>query len=150
MQRILITGSRDWTDYNRLVRTIQRYMAATLPMLYNEHAVPTRRAWDDTVIVHGGAIGADRLAAHWADGCDPPIKTEAHALTREDWQRNPRMAGYERNIKMVDLGADVCLAFIMPCRKADCPRIAPHGSHGASHCSDYAESVGIQTIRVTP
>jgi len=147
--RYLVTGSRDWTDRGTIARTIQRYMNSHLPMLYEGH-IPQHRDWSDVVIVHGGARGADLLAAEWAEGCDPPIKTEAHPLTAADWEAHPRVAGYLRNIDMVAAGADVCFAFVKPCRKLNCNRIEPHGSHGASHCSDLAESVGIETIRVMP
>lgn len=146
--RILITGSRDWTDRVTISRTILRYMNERLPMIYEDH-IPIRRDWSDVVIVHGAARGADLLAAEWAEGCDPPIKTESHPVTRADWRARPQIAGYLRNIHMVSLGADVCMGFIKPCRKPDCPRLEPHGSHGASHTTDLADSVGIETIRVT-
>lgn len=147
--RILITGSRDWTDQGRIARTIMRYLAATTEMLYDDDSVPIRRNTNEVVIVHGGARGADQLAATWAEGCEPPIATEAHPVTQQMWQENPRVAGYMRNIDMVAMGADVCLAFISPCHKDGCHRPEPHGSHGASHTADLAESVGIQTIRIT-
>lgn len=85
MARILITGSRDWTDrwviWNALL----------------DHA-----EWSD-VLVHGAAPGADSMAeAMWGN-------TEAHPA---DWTRYGKRAGYVRNQEMVDAGADVCLAFI--------------------------------------
>lgn len=151
MTRILVTGSRDWTDRVQISRAIFGYLNATVPLIRDTdpHGSQVRyRDVSDVVIVHGAARGADRLTASWAEGCVPPIATEAHPVTRADWQENPRIAGYLRNQHMVELGADVCIAFIMPCRKADCSRPEPHGSHGASHTADLAESVGIQTIRV--
>jgi hypothetical protein len=50
---------------------------------------------------------------------------------------------------MVNLGADIALAFIGPCIKPRCPRPQPHGSHGASGCADLAEATGIPTRRFT-
>lgn len=148
--RILVTGSREWTDTLTIARTIQRYMSATLPMLKDEEGRDLWRDVSGVTIVHGGARGVDQLTERWAVGCQPPIKTEVHALTREHWQENPRTAGYIRNGEMVRLGADVCIAFLLSCRKVDCDRIEPHATHGGSHCADLAESQGIMTIRVGP
>ena len=153
MPRILVTGSRDWVDRVAISRAIFRYLSVTVPLTAELTPGGTEvryRDISDTVIVHGAARGADLLTASWAAGCVPPIRTEAHPVTRADWQRNPRIAGYLRNSHMVGLGADVCIAFIMPCKKIDCHRIEPHGSHGASHTADLAESVDILTIRVPP
>ena len=124
MRRILITGSRGWVD----VDTIRIALA--------------QEAWvsnGDAVVVHGTAHGADQLAsrqatlmglaveehpADWSGPCDskcPP----GH---RGDYC--PR-AGHRRNQKMVDLGADVLLAFILD------------QSRGASDCAKRAEAAGI-------
>ncbi len=106
--RILITGSRSWTDRAAIVQAISDYL----------HCVGTSigGAWPSPVIVHGGARGADQLAdavaRNW--GWTP----ERHPA---DWNRHGRAAGYRRNATMVALGADVCLAFIV------------NGSAGASH-----------------
>jgi len=131
-------------------RVLFQFLAATRPMLKDERGVDTHRDTSDVVIVHGGAAGADMMMDTFVANLDPPIKTESHPVTRAMWQLNPRVAGYMRNAEMVDLGARVCLAFQMPCRKVDCPRIEPHKSHGSSHCADYAEAKGITTIRVEP
>lgn len=145
--RILITGSRDYTDRMTFTRTVDRWINEHCPMMYRDH-IPIERDTSDVVIVHGGARGADSLAEDY--GQHYGVKTEVHALTKQDWERSPRMAGYERNIKMVSLGADVCIAFINLCKKNNCNRIKAHGSHGACHCSDLAEHSGIDTIRIGP
>jgi hypothetical protein len=55
---------------------------------------------------------------------------------------------------MVRLGADICVAFICPCRKhpgRPADRGLPfHGSHGSVHCANFAEANGILTRRFTP
>jgi hypothetical protein len=52
-QCILVCGGQDFTDYALLCRTLDGLFAAsTLP--------------SDTVIIHGDALGADRLAGQWA------------------------------------------------------------------------------------
>ncbi|GAA3638091.1 hypothetical protein GCM10022267_25750 [Lentzea roselyniae] len=91
--RILITGSRRWTDVNRV-----RRMLAVVRALY-----PT------AVLVHGNCRGADRIAAGiWRSWGLP---TEAHPA---DWDRHKRAAGPIRNRHMVRLGAVLCVAFLRP------------------------------------
>jgi hypothetical protein len=148
MMRILVTGSRDWTDPVLISRHLSDYINKHCIMLHDENGHPTRRDWSDVVIVHGAARGADRLAASWAEHLDPPIKTEPHPVTPGDWEANPKIAGYMRNKHMVDLGADVCIAFLRPCRKTNCWRTESHLSHGGSHTADLAQLRGIETIRV--
>jgi YspA, cpYpsA-related SLOG family len=146
--RILITGSRDWTDRTSIARRIMRVINENCPMLVDEKGNPDQRDTSDVVIVHGACRGVDLLAAEWAEGSTPPIKTEPHpALWKVNGVYDPG-AGYARNAEMVRAGADVCLAFIQLCRSPKCRREDVHGSHGASHCSDLAEEVGIPTIRI--
>jgi hypothetical protein len=111
--RILITGSRTWIDNTRI----------------RDALADAYRRFPDAVLVHGDARGADRIAAGiWRRGGLP---TEAHPA---DWTRG-RGAGMARNRHMVDLGADVCLAFIR------------QHSRGATHCAALAEAAGIPTCR---
>lgn len=146
--RILVTGSRDWTDRTSIARPLMKIIAETCPMLTREDGKPDRRDTSDVVIVHGACRGVDLLAAEWAEGCDPPIKVEPHpALWKVNGVYDPG-AGYARNVEMVQAGADVCVAYIQLCRSPKCTRPGVHGSHGASHCSDLAEKVGIRTVRI--
>jgi len=52
--RILITGSRTWTDRAAIAHAISDYL----------HSVDTSigGAWPSPIVVHGGARGADQLA----------------------------------------------------------------------------------------
>jgi len=90
-RRVLVTGSRTWTD----TTTIRTALASV---------------WGhgDAVLVSGGCPhGADHLAEaywiHWGG------RVERHPA---DWDRDGRGAGFARNADMVAAGADVCLAFI--------------------------------------
>ncbi|MEV0363964.1 SLOG family protein [Nocardia fusca] len=86
--RILVTGSRSWTDS----ATIRDALAAYKGM----------RA----VLVHGDSRGADRIAASiWQSWGG---KVETH---RADWDQYGKKAGPLRNQQMVAAGADICLAF---------------------------------------
>lgn len=87
----------------------------------------------DAVLVHGACHlgGADKIAADcWASHGFP---TEAHPAKRDP--NSGRLLGPERNKRMVDLGADLCLAF-------------PHAdSRGTRNCLRLAREAGIE-VRV--
>lgn len=59
-----------------------------------------------TVVVHGGAPGADTIAGEVAKALG--LVVEAHPA---DWRRWGRGAGPRRNAEMLSLGADLMLAF---------------------------------------
>lgn len=64
------------------------------------------QGFDEIILVHGAARGADSLAAEiWEQ---VGLATEAHPA---DWEGLGRKAGHVRNHHMVSLGADLCLAF---------------------------------------
>lgn len=113
--RILVTGSRTWTAIGAL-----RAVLASV-----------RQRYPRAILVHGGARGADQIAATvWASW---GLRTEAHPA---DWATHGRAAGFLRNQAMVDLGATECLAFIRD------------HSRGAEHCAALAEAAGILTHRI--
>ena len=96
MSRLLITGSRNhqWTSYDS-----HALLIAVREILEKTHALPT--------LVHGGATGADTEAARMGQQL-LNLPTEVH---RADWNTHGRAAGPIRNKEMVNLGADLCLAF---------------------------------------
>ncbi|MGI5155786.1 SLOG family protein [Microbispora sp. CA-102843] len=116
--RVLITGSRTWTDEQAI-----RDALAVIAHLSGP---------ENVVIVHGacptGADAlADRIASAWTG-----MTIERHPAK---WKEYGKSAGHRRNAEMVELGADICLAFIMD------------GSRGASHTAALAEQAGIPTRR---
>lgn len=119
--RVLITGSREFTD-----RSI---VAAALSKVKNEHR------GHPLVVVSGRARGADTVAANIARQYPGRLIDEGHPAS---W-RNPdgstnRLAGFERNQRMVDAGADVCLAFLQTEEK----------NNGTRDCMRRAAKAGIE------
>lgn len=117
--RILVTGSRDWTDWRALTDALIETGGSTMN--------------PDVTVVHGGARGADMMADEIA---------ETRGWLREphpaDWGRYGKAAGPIRNQEMVDAGADVCLAFYLPglpCK-------------GTSDCDRRAVKAGIPVTRI--
>lgn len=87
VNRVIVCGSRDWTDRNAIAERL-----ADLP--------------GDTVVVHGAARGADRIAGQEAQKLG--LLVEEHPA---DWNLHRKRAGFIRNEQMAKLGADLCLAF---------------------------------------
>ena len=109
--RILVTGSRNWTDFS----TIQNRL-----MEIPGSAYPTT---SDTTLVSGACpTGADAMAEQVAVHVGWIV--ERHPA---DWNKHGKKAGFLRNAEMVNLGADLCLAFILD------------GSKGATHTANLAE-----------
>jgi hypothetical protein len=91
-KRVLITGSRDWSDEQRLTDV--------LDALWDSDFGPF-------VLVHGAARGADQMGElHQAVKFRP---TESHPAR---WDELGKRAGYVRNAEMVNAGAHLCIAFI--------------------------------------
>lgn len=116
--RILVTGSRDWTDHDTITRAL----------VESASVVPADRT---ITIVHGacprGADAmADRVAAHYE------WDVERHPA---EWERFGKPAGFIRNRVMVESGVDECLAFIK------------NQSRGATHCADLAQVFGVPVTR---
>ena len=115
--RILITGSRTWTDVSCIIEAITDVV--------RESGVSK----EDTVIVHGacprGADAiADALALQWG------VAVEQHPA---NWREQGRRAGFVRNAEMAELGADVCLAF------------NHNNSNGTKMMTDLTQKAGIET-----
>lgn len=112
--RILVTGSRAWVDGAAIEDALVAAVGASP---------------GPVIVVHGAAKGADALAGRYA---------RQHGWTVEShpalWHRYRKRAGLLRNQAMVDLGADLCLAFPGP------------ESVGTWDCVRRARVAGIPTV----
>ena len=106
--RTIIAGSRDCTDKSQLI-------AALIAC-----------GWTPTVVISGGARGADRLGEQWAAVFNVPC--ERHPA---DWDRYGRSAGYKRNEQMAD-AAEALIA------------LWDGQSRGTKHMIDIATSKGLR------
>jgi hypothetical protein len=88
--RVLVCGNRQWTDYELIYTRLSK-----LP--------------EGTIVIHGGARGADALAGIAAKvlgldvDCNPA-----------EWQRYSKAAGPIRNRTMLDMKPDLVIAFNDP------------------------------------
>lgn len=109
MAVLLVTGSRGLDDTERIARELDAFHAAT----------PIAR------LVHGGALGVDRLAGAWATARQIPVTVHA-----PDYSTGMgRGAPLARNAEMVAIATDV-VAFW------------DGKSHGTRHCIGCARAAG--------
>lgn len=136
--RILVTGSRDWKD----VRAIEQALLEYHPVDAQGFDLPD----DKPTLVHGDCpVGADRIAkiaagflgwipephpAAWLAPCRPQCQPGHRRRGKLGGSYCPAAGNY-RNQDMVDLGADVVLAFHL------------NGSRGTADCIERAEKAGL-------
>jgi hypothetical protein len=139
MARILVTGSQDWDDRESIHRVL-------------------RALWilaPGAVLVSGACPrGADALAEATWRGLGGEVERH-RPVWRPGGVFDPA-AGMRRSEDMVQLGADVCVAFGTRCARPACAGREPdpgwlyHVSHGTGHCARYAEAHGIRVRRFAP
>ena len=89
--KILVTGGRDYADYE--------YLSGVLDGIHSLTGID--------MIIEGGARGADSLARKWAITNYIPFKTY-----EADWKKYGKSAGHKRNRRMLDDSkADMVVAF---------------------------------------
>ena len=116
MTRVLVCGGRNYDDHERLFDELDSL--GTPP----HHHV--------TVLIHGGALGADHWANVWA--YERGVSRVAY---RADWKRYGKAAGPIRNQQMIDEGKpDLVIAF--------------PGGFGTANMIRRAEAAGIEVRRV--
>ncbi|MFE9461628.1 SLOG family protein [Streptomyces californicus] len=141
--RILVTGSRSWEDVQGLDDALRDTWNDATQVFSPEHPV---------VIVHGDCYkGADFFARHWAvangirqerypaDWTGPcaPECPDSHRPIRGNGQSYCPTAGPRRNEAMVQLGADILVAF------------QRGNSSGTADCIRRATAAGIPVRRFT-
>lgn len=111
---VLVCGGRDYHDVDAVRRT--------LDILHHRDAI--------SLLVHGGASGADFLAGRWAAGKAVP------ALVYEaEWQKHGRAAGPIRNQRMIDdARPDLAVAF--------------PGGRGTEDMVRRCDTAGVKVVRV--
>ena len=90
MFRLLVTGSRDWSDVEVIATELQ-FVA---------------KKYNNVVLVSGHAIGADRIAELIA--VDLGWVVEIH---EPDWTLHGKSAGFKRNTTMLETDVQAVLAF---------------------------------------
>lgn len=125
--RVMVTGSREWGNRRLWTRELSKAVygletvevQSAVETLCSEHDARMRDAlawaWKHAtsqypgaqiVLLHGGADGADRAAASIWGGRSLPVQVEP-AL----WDKEGKGAGFKRNLRMVEMGPVVVLAF---------------------------------------
>lgn len=114
MTRVLVCGGRDFADAESLVTFLNDFHSKT-PI---------------SVLIEGGARGADRLARTWAEWMR--IRVETY---NADWDRYKKSAGPIRNRQMLVEGKpDLVIAF--------------PGGNGTKNMIDQATRAGIKVIKI--
>ena len=122
-RRIMITGTRNKKGDPQMDREAVQYILEQI-------------AEQDpgAVIVHGMAIGVDKMADEIAQ--ELGLRVERHPVDGETWNRYPSRAGNMRNERMVNTGIDEVFAFPVETSK------------GTVNAMRYAEDRGIQVTTV--
>ena len=116
MFTVIVTGSRDYQDWQKVWRELDALMS--------EHG--------SLMIRHGGCpTGADRFASMWISTFYNPSNV-LEDVYEANWEQHGKAAGPIRNREMAQAGADLCLAFplgesrgtwncVNECKKAGIP-----------------------------
>jgi hypothetical protein len=114
--RVLVCGGRDFGK----IESEALLVARTLDALDDDHPI--------SEMFHGGAKGADLLAATWAVARNALRRDVPRIIIHEfpaDWDAHGKAAGPLRNQRMIDEGKpDLVVAFPGGSGTADCVRRA--------------------------
>lgn len=117
--RVIVTGSRDWVRASSVNTALDSVL----------------RKYGRVTLVQGLCpTGADALAHRWVT-----MRSRTGLVSEvgfpANWDKHGRRAGFMRNEEMVQAGAEMVLAFALPCRRKTqwCPP-GVHASHGTADC----------------
>lgn len=130
--KILVCGSRDWTNVNIIRRELEKYSSLIVP------------GEEEKTIIHGAATGADSIAG--AVGTQLGFCVRSYPAPCDEYRArgNPRAAGPVRNSEMLrkehpdfdGIPIDLCLAFTKNLER----------SRGTKDMVLKARKAGIKTI----
>ena len=109
--KLLVCGGRDFNDRDFLFKSLDQ--------LHAEHHF--------SLLIHGGAKGADKLAGEWA--ADRGIEFK---IFPADWDQYGRSAGMIRNRQMLNQKPDLVVAF--------------SGGRGTQNMINISEAAGVNVI----
>ena len=95
--KIIIAGSRTFTDYPLMHQCVKDFMAILKPVQNGRKVT----------IVSGGAKGADELGERLASQYQSAVDL---LVMKANWDRDGRGAGYARNERMSEI-ANACIVF---------------------------------------
>lgn len=113
--RLLVTGGRDFRDPDGKLRAV---LCAMQP--------------DLSVVIHGGALGADSITSAWCR--ERGVEEIAERVTQQEWDMLGGFAGNARNQRMLRHRPDLVLA---------CP-----GHSGTHDMMIRAEGAGVPVVRL--
>jgi hypothetical protein len=119
--RVIVGGSRTFTDYALLTRKLDRLLIKVV----------------DPVVIHGGAKGADSLAGRWAEW-----NWYDQEIHHPDFETYGKSAGPIRNKAMVEAALSIAGR-----RKSVAIFFWDGKSPGTKQCIEYAKERGM-TVRV--
>lgn len=105
-----------------------------------------RRSGRVTVLQGLCPTGADHMAHQWVT-----MRSRTGLVSEvgfpANWDKHGRQAGFMRNEQMMQSGADLVLAFALPCRRRTrwCPP-GLHASHGTADCVRRARKAEIKVF----
>jgi len=108
--KVIVTGGRDYSDANMVDDVLDLFKP--------------------TMIVQGGAFGADRLARMYAEF----YKIECVTMSA-DWEKHGKAAGPIRNVEMLKAHPDAVV-------------VAFPGGRGTANCVQYACEMNMIVLRV--
>lgn len=123
MTRVLICGGRHLST-TEVVNYLLQYAQSDITERLGS------KAWPVTLVIHGGANGADEGAWRWAN-----IENITAHVYRADWKKHGKAAGPIRNRAMLEKGKpDLVIAF--------------PGGNGTKNMVVQAEEAGVPVIRI--